>query len=40
MLDGRGVCYAPHTHETFSIGAVVAGASTYLNEKTPLACRP
>lgn len=36
VLDGRGVCYAPHTHETFSIGAVVAGTSTYLNEKTQL----
>lgn len=32
--DGRTVSYAPHTHETFSIGAVVGGASSYLNEKT------
>lgn len=32
--DGRTVSYAPHTHETFSIGAIVGGASSYLNEKT------
>ncbi|WP_440814006.1 AraC family transcriptional regulator [Pseudomonas syringae] len=32
--DGRLVCYAPHSHETFSIGAVTAGESTYLHEKT------
>ncbi|WP_435929319.1 AraC family transcriptional regulator [Dryocola sp. BD613] len=36
VQDGRGVCYAPHTHETFSVGAVVGGTSTYLNEKTQL----
>lgn len=31
--DGRKVCYAKHAHETFSIGIVVAGQCTYLNEK-------
>ncbi|WP_313088410.1 helix-turn-helix transcriptional regulator [Atlantibacter hermannii] len=34
VQDGRTVSYAPHTHETFSIGAIVGGASSYLNEKT------
>jgi AraC-like DNA-binding protein len=29
--DGRKVCYAKHSHETFSIGAVTAGRSVYLN---------
>ena len=32
--DGRTVCYARHSHETFSIGAITAGQSTYLHEKT------
>ncbi|WP_407310763.1 AraC family transcriptional regulator [Pseudomonas sp. nanlin1] len=32
--DGRQVCYARHSHTVFSIGAVVAGTSTYLHEKT------
>ncbi|VVD90823.1 AraC family transcriptional regulator [Pandoraea aquatica] len=31
VLDGRRVCYALHSHETFSIGAVTGGRSTYLN---------
>ncbi len=31
VADGRKVCYAPHCHETFSIGAITAGASTYFN---------
>ncbi|EWC42712.1 helix-turn-helix domain-containing protein [Pseudomonas stutzeri] len=31
VADGRKVCYAPHCHETFSIGAITAGASTYIN---------
>ncbi|AKM30918.1 AraC family transcriptional regulator [Pandoraea faecigallinarum] len=31
VLDGRRVCYARHSHETFSIGAVTGGRSTYLN---------
>jgi AraC-like DNA-binding protein len=29
--DGRAVCYAKHSHETFSIGAVTGGRSVYLN---------
>ena len=29
--DGREVCYAKHSHETFSIGAVTGGRSVYLN---------
>ncbi|ACD14485.1 helix-turn-helix transcriptional regulator [Paraburkholderia phytofirmans] len=28
---GRDVCYAKHSHETFSIGAVTGGRSEYLN---------
>lgn len=32
--DGRKLCYAPHSHEVFSIGAITAGRSTYLHEKT------
>jgi AraC-like DNA-binding protein len=32
--DGRKVCYARHAHEVFSIGAITAGSSTYLHEKT------
>jgi AraC-like DNA-binding protein len=29
--DGRQVCYAKHAHDTFSIGAITGGSSTYLN---------
>ena len=29
--DGRKVCYAKHAHDTFSIGAINGGRSTYLN---------
>ncbi len=29
--DGRALCYAAHTHDTFSIGTVLGGRSTYLN---------
>src|SRR5690606_9526094 len=29
--DGRRVCYARHSHETFSIGAITSGSSTYVN---------
>lgn len=29
--DGRKVCYAKHAHDTFSIGAIMGGSSTYLN---------
>ncbi|MFL9890869.1 AraC family transcriptional regulator [Paraburkholderia sp. RL17-381-BIF-C] len=32
--DGREVCYAKHSHETFSIGAVTGGRSVYLNRRT------
>lgn len=31
VKDGRQVCYARHTHECFSIGAITSGRSTYLN---------
>ncbi|MCP3145177.1 AraC family transcriptional regulator [Pyxidicoccus xibeiensis] len=30
--DGRKVCYAKHFHETFSIGVITGGQSTYLNQ--------
>lgn len=29
--DGREVCYAKHSHETFSIGAVTGGRSVYVS---------
>ena len=29
--DGRRVCYARHSHETFSIGLIDRGASAYIN---------
>ncbi|KVV51578.1 AraC family transcriptional regulator [Burkholderia territorii] len=32
--DGRTICYAKHTHDTFSVGAIVGGTSTYLNGAT------
>ena len=31
VADGRRVCYARHSHETFSIGLIDSGASTYHN---------
>jgi AraC-like DNA-binding protein len=31
VADGRNVCYDRHAHDTFSIGAITAGACTYLN---------
>ncbi|WP_122209668.1 AraC family transcriptional regulator [Pseudomonas viridiflava] len=34
VQDGRQVCYARHSHEVFSIGAITGGQSTYLHEKT------
>jgi AraC-like DNA-binding protein len=34
IADGRKVCYSRHSHEVFSIGAITAGHSTYLHEKT------
>lgn len=33
VLDGRQVCYAKHSHETFSFGVVTGGTSSYLNER-------
>jgi AraC-like DNA-binding protein len=33
VSDGREVCYAPHVHETFSLGAITGGTSTYVNGK-------
>jgi AraC-like DNA-binding protein len=33
IFDGRDVCYAPHMHEAFSIGAITGGTSTYVNGK-------
>lgn len=32
--DGRKLCYSRHSHDVFSIGAITAGTSTYLHEKT------
>ena len=29
--DGRRVCYAPHSHDSFSIGVITGGISTCLN---------
>ena len=34
VLDGRQLCYAPHSHEFFSIGAITRGRSTYLNQRS------
>lgn len=31
VADGRKVCYARHFHDTFSIGTITGGRSTYLN---------
>ncbi|CAN0625766.1 Transcriptional regulator, AraC family [Burkholderia multivorans] len=31
VSDGREICYAKHSHDTFSLGAIVGGTSTYLN---------
>ena len=31
VADGRRVCYARHSHETFSVGLIDSGASTYIN---------
>ncbi|RKH04834.1 AraC family transcriptional regulator [Corallococcus sp. CA053C] len=32
VQDGRKVCYARHFHETFSVGVISGGQSTYLNQ--------
>ncbi|MEG0860101.1 MAG: AraC family transcriptional regulator [Pseudomonas sp.] len=29
--DGRKVCYAAHSHESFSVGAITGGRSTYVS---------
>lgn len=36
--DGRQVCYAPHSHTQWSLGAITAGESTfqYRNERYPI----
>ncbi|KUM44019.1 AraC family transcriptional regulator [Pseudomonas sp. EpS/L25] len=34
IADGRGLCYAPHSHETFSVGVVLGGESRYVNGPT------
>ena len=34
IADGRKVCYSRHSHDVFSIGAILSGQSTYLHEKT------
>lgn len=34
IQDGRALCYAPHSHETFSIGTVLGGCSRYHNGPT------
>lgn len=34
--DGRELCYARHSHETFSIGAITRGESTYINREVHL----
>jgi AraC-like DNA-binding protein len=31
VADGRRVCYARHSHETFSVGLIDSGTSTYIN---------
>lgn len=31
VVDGRCVCYARHSHETFSVGLIDSGSSTYIN---------
>jgi AraC-like DNA-binding protein len=34
VSDGRQVSHAKHTHDTFSIGAITAGHSNYLNARS------
>ena len=34
VQDGRKACYARHFHETFSVGVISGGQSTYLNQAT------
>jgi AraC-like DNA-binding protein len=33
VADGRRVCYARHSHETFSVGLIDSGSSTYINRR-------
>ncbi|WEY41027.1 AraC family transcriptional regulator [Paraburkholderia sp. SUR17] len=40
VRDGRKVCYTRHTHDTFSIGAVTGGHSTYLNGSKGTSLQP
>jgi len=32
IQDGRKVCYAKHAHDTFSIGVITSGRTTYVNK--------
>ncbi|HEF4760658.1 TPA: AraC family transcriptional regulator [Pseudomonas putida] len=34
IADGREVCYTRHAHAHFSIGAIIAGRSTYVHEQS------
>ncbi|AHL33691.1 AraC family transcriptional regulator [Pseudomonas brassicacearum] len=34
IADGRKVCYSRHSHDHFSIGAITAGRSTYIHERS------
>ncbi|KQV79496.1 AraC family transcriptional regulator [Massilia sp. Root351] len=34
IRGGRDLCYARHTHDTFSIGAITGGVSTYWNRRS------
>ncbi|MGN8278424.1 AraC family transcriptional regulator [Pseudomonas sp. SMV71] len=34
IADGRKVCYGRHAHDHFSIGAITAGRSTYVHERS------
>jgi len=36
VQSGHSVCYAKHAHETFSIGAITAGRSSYVNGRLNL----
>ncbi|KFK95551.1 MULTISPECIES: AraC family transcriptional regulator [unclassified Serratia (in: enterobacteria)] len=36
IADGRKICYSLHSHEFFSIGAITAGTSSYINGEQQL----
>src|SRR5690554_5528539 len=36
VFDGREVCYAPHSHTQWSMGAITEGQSTFLYQGTQL----